>query len=74
MVISDHTEKIKLSVTNLGKMDIFLGLDWLRQHNPSIDWTESTLIFDCCPEHCGYIPLWIDPEGEALLHHLEAGK
>ena len=29
MTIGDHSEKIELAVTNLGKMDIFLGLDWL---------------------------------------------
>lgn len=71
MVIGDHSERIELGVTNLGKMDIFLGLDWLRLHNPNIDWKESTLIFDRCPERCGYIPWWYSPEGEASLNRLE---
>lgn len=67
MVIGDHAEKIELAVTNLGNIDIFLGLDWLRFHNPSVDWTESTIIFDQCPNHCGYIPWWSSPEeGETL--------
>ena len=29
LVIGDHAERIELAVTNLGKIDIFLGLDWL---------------------------------------------
>ena len=49
LVIGDHAEKIELAVTNLAKFDIFLGLDWLRLHNPNIDWTASTLTFDRCP-------------------------
>jgi hypothetical protein len=27
---------------------IILGLDWLHQHNPNIDWEDSTLSFKCC--------------------------
>ena len=46
MTIGDHSEKIELAVTNLGSMDIFLGLDWLHFHNPSIDWKELLITFD----------------------------
>lgn len=46
MTLGGHLERIELAVTNLGKTDIFLGLDWLRYHNPSVNWQESTLIFD----------------------------
>lgn len=67
MVIGDHAEKIELAITDLGNIDIFLGLDWLRFHNPSVDWTESTIVFDRCPARCGYIPWWSSPEeGETL--------
>ena len=37
MIVGDHAEWIELAVTNLGSTDIFLGLDWLHFHNPSID-------------------------------------
>ena len=72
MTIGDHSERIELAVTNLGKVDIFLGLDWLRQHNPSIDWNNSSLEFDRCPGKCGYRPWWSSPE-EASKEHLEEG-
>jgi hypothetical protein len=64
MIIGDHAERIELAVTNLGNIDIFLGLDWLRFHNPSIDWPTSEVLFDKCPHKCGYIPWWISPEDE----------
>ena len=64
MIIGDHAEKIELAVVNLGKTDIFLGLDWLRNHNPSIDWDASTLVFDRCPDRCGYLAHIDSPEAE----------
>ena len=68
MTIGDHSERIELAVTNLDKINIFLGLDWLRFHNPTIDWTESIVTFDRCPAKCGYIPWWKNPEeGETLI-------
>ena len=54
MTIMDHSEKMALAVTKLGNPELFLGLDWLRNHNPSIDWTECRLSFDRCPDACGY--------------------
>ena len=55
MTIMDHSEQIQLSVTKLGNPELFLGLDWLRSHNPSIDWSEARLSFDRCPDSCGYV-------------------
>ena len=70
MIVGDHAERIELAVTNLGSTDIFLGLDWLRFHNPSIDWTESLITFDRCPDKCGYNPWWTNPE-EPSFNHLK---
>lgn len=64
LVIGDHAEKIKMAVVNLGKTDFFLGLDWLRYHNPNIDWEQSTLMFDQCPDRCGYLPTYESPEDD----------
>ena len=55
MLIGDHAERIKLAVTNLGKTDIFLGLDRLRYHNPNIDRAESTLTIDRCTQPCEFV-------------------
>ncbi len=58
MKIGDHAEKIELAVTNLSKTSIFLGLDWLRYHNPTINWTTSEFEFG---DHCQPPVLVSDP-------------
>ena len=46
MTILDHSERISLAVTKIGNPELFIGLDWLRNHNPSIDWAEAKISFD----------------------------
>ncbi len=48
MMISEHRERIDLAVTNLGKKDIYLGHDWLKHHNPSVNWECGTIVFRRC--------------------------
>ncbi|KAE8236265.1 hypothetical protein A4X06_0g9606, partial [Tilletia controversa] len=43
--IGPHRESSSLLVTNLSRYPIVLGIPWLRQHNPTIDWRRNTLIF-----------------------------
>ena len=73
MTIGDHSERIELAVTNLGSSNIFLGLEWLRLHNPDIDWTSSLLSFNRCPDTCGYCPWWSSPEEGEVLNRLNEG-
>ena len=47
--IGGHEEIMDLGVSNLGKSDIFLGHDWLRHHNPNIDWKRKIIQFNRCP-------------------------
>jgi hypothetical protein len=35
----NYREQIMFLVTDTGNHDILLGMDWLRAHNPNIDWT-----------------------------------
>ena len=37
LAINDHYERIDFAVTELGDTNLFLGHDWLKIHNPSID-------------------------------------
>ncbi len=48
MTIGEHRERIDLAVTNLGKKDIYLGHDWLKHHNPSVNWEHGMIIFSHC--------------------------
>ncbi len=76
MKISDHTKRIELAVTNLGKTSIFLALDWLQYHNPTINWTKSMLTFNQCPDCCGYLPKYdsLEDEGKDVEEKLEEGE
>jgi hypothetical protein len=46
LIVQDHEEEITFAVSNLGKADIFLGHEWLKHHNPTIDWSKSRIPMD----------------------------
>ena len=54
--IRDHAEIMPLAVTDLGTTDVFIGYEWMKKHNPSVDWEKGTLTLDRCPLSCGYTP------------------
>ncbi|XP_075455227.1 uncharacterized protein LOC142494679 [Ascaphus truei] len=37
--VGGHSESIQLDVIHTASVDVILGLPWLQQHNPQIDWT-----------------------------------
>jgi len=49
-----HSERMLLAVSRLGKQSLILGYDWLKDHNPKIDWekreVEMTRYPLCCEE------------------------
>lgn len=36
--VGEHKKKAVFTITNIGPEDIIIEIDWLRNHNPSIDW------------------------------------
>ncbi|SJL05370.1 uncharacterized protein ARMOST_08737 [Armillaria ostoyae] len=48
LTIGNHEERIDLAVTDLGVKDLYLGHDWLKRHNPVINWETGTVIFGHC--------------------------
>ena len=48
----DHTERTQFAVTGLGKSQMILGLSWLREHNPEINWATSEVKMSRCPKRC----------------------
>ena len=48
----NHKESTEMAITNTGNHDILLGTNWLKAHNPSIDWAKNKLRFDHCPSSC----------------------
>jgi len=47
-----HREDIEVAITNTGNHDLLLGTDWLKAHNPSIDWTRNKLLLNRCSTLC----------------------
>src|SRR6202790_2095695 len=47
-----HVENIHFAVPSFIDHDIFLGYDWLIQHNPEVDWENKHIKLSRCPEQC----------------------
>ncbi|KIM58130.1 hypothetical protein SCLCIDRAFT_28295 [Scleroderma citrinum Foug A] len=50
--VGKHAEKLWCAVTCLGKVPLILGHDWLKKHNPDIDWTTGDVKLSRCPPEC----------------------
>ena len=47
-----HLEQLTMAVADIGDDDIIMGIDWLRHHNPTIDWTNDVVDLNRCPPQC----------------------
>lgn len=63
---------MNFGVSNLGQSDLFLGHDWLRYHNPEINWETKILKFTRCPGACRKEEIGEELEEEELTE-LEEG-
>jgi hypothetical protein len=69
----EHSEILQLPIVNLGgKHDLFLGFDWLNNHNPSVDWKNLTLNFNRCPKECGGAGVYVRSLSTETGFHLPA--
>jgi hypothetical protein len=50
--IGSHKSTNQMLVTDLGDKDMIIGMPFLRQHNPEIDWAAGKWRFTRCPETC----------------------
>jgi hypothetical protein len=50
----NHSERTQLAVTRLGKQSLILGYNWLRNHNPEINWQtkDVKMSMSWCPVQC----------------------
>jgi predicted aspartyl protease len=48
----NHSEHTQLAVTHLGKQSMILGYNWLRNHNPEINWQTKEVKMSRCPHQC----------------------
>lgn len=47
----DHFELQSFQLIALGNYSMILGMDWLKNHNPSIDWINRTATISCTSRH-----------------------
>jgi hypothetical protein len=47
-----HSERALFSVTSLGRQNMILGITWLREHNPEIDWRTGKVEMTWCLLRC----------------------
>jgi len=47
-----HSERMFLAVSKLRKQNLILGYDWLKDHNPKIDWEKGEVKMTHCPLRC----------------------
>jgi len=51
--VNGHVSSDWFFVTELGTKDLVVGMTWLREHNPLIDWQTGKISFKRCPSSCG---------------------
>ena len=47
-----HSERMLLAVSGLRKQNLILDYDWLKDHNPKIDWEKGEVEMTRCPLRC----------------------
>ena len=74
MDISNDRELATFQVANLQNHEVILGMPWLREHNPTIDWKEKKITFNSersttfCLNSSPVV--YAEPEAEALEENL----
>lgn len=71
-ILGSHSEHLSLGVVSMS-YPIILGLDWLKRHNPLIDWKSGTLSLTCCqPDAAGTLLVHSIPPSELPRHSVNA--
>ena len=52
VTIGNHTSWQSFLVAEIGHHDIIVGMSFLREHNPEIDWKLGLMEFTRCPDTC----------------------
>jgi hypothetical protein len=53
MTIQGHKSNTWAYVTELGAKTMIVGMTWLQEHNPVINWITGQIAFTRCPTSCG---------------------
>ena len=48
----EHSERVHLTVANIGQQPLIICHPWLLYHNPEINWRRQEVSMSCCPPKC----------------------
>ena len=54
IVTRHHAERIHLNIVKLATQDIYLGMPWLKKHNPVVNWRIGVLMFRNCTNNTAW--------------------
>ena len=52
VTFGEHQERMAFGIVDLGKTQVVLGHDWLKRHNPDVDWIAGKVHLTRCPPTC----------------------
>jgi hypothetical protein len=52
MMIQDYSIQETFLIAQIGPDDAMIGIDWLKNHNPEINWMTRAVKFTRCPSNC----------------------
>ena len=64
--VKNHIEIMEFAITELGRTSVFISHEWLKKHNPSIDWVSNEIKFNQCPIKCTLLMGKTNPEDEEI--------
>src|SRR6202046_143563 len=62
-----HSERLTFAVICLGSQDMIIGLLWLKEHNPEIDWSSGEVKMSRCPQRCAHCREEVKVERKARI-------
>jgi Reverse transcriptase (RNA-dependent DNA polymerase). len=62
MRIQGHEQNTRFLVADLGNDDAVLGIGWIKEHKPVIDWKTEGITFPYCEDHCKKKPENQEPQ------------
>lgn len=68
-----HVETIQFDVVDMPHA-IILGMPWIRQHNPTIDWVKESIKFDRCQNTCQMFRIDTIKEGQREVCATSSGE
>ena len=54
IVTGHYAERIHLDIVELATQDIYLGMPWLKKHNPVVNWKTGVLTFRNCTNNTAW--------------------